>query len=347
MTFREIRYPLQIGVVYLFGGSDIMPRLVEELQKTLYTVRVYTSPRQAAENVRGEPLITALTRVCQVPPVVTEDIDASLPASDIPLDAIGLGLGEAWPFGKEIRTAFGERLLDFMSVPLPRYRGGAHISWAIMRGERNWGGRLQLITDNTVQGVADDGEVVSGWDYLIPEWCRIPQDWFDFCGREDIAHICHFLGRIERGHVFCAYPVDEKDSLFLPRLRTYDNGWIDWDQSVEQLVRNFNAFDDPYPGARTCLRDPQYGDRDVAIKGVTWAGVYINPPVRFQRGLVTRIDKGIHIAAINGPIVAQRVLFHGADYTEHVKVGMRFHTTQDQLDKALVATPIYTPKAIT
>jgi methionyl-tRNA formyltransferase len=347
MNFREILYQKQqIGTVYLFGGSDILPRLVEELQRGLYAVRVYTSPRQAAENVRGEPLLAALTKVCRVPPVVTEDINEVLPASEIQADAIGFGMGEPWPFGKEIRTAFGERLIDYMSVPLPRYRGGAHISWAIMRGERTWGGRLQFITDNTVQGEVDDGEVVYSWDYPVPEWCKIPQQWFDFCGQEDISRIVRFLQQIERGHVFCAYPIDERQSLFLPRLRTYDNGWIDWDQSVEQLVRNFNAFDDPYPGARTCLRDPAYGDREVAIKGVTWNGAYVTPPVRFQRGLVTRIDKaGINIAVINGEILAKHVYFHGADYTAQVKVGMRFHTTSEQLDKALATTPVYTPKA--
>jgi hypothetical protein len=339
---RTISYP-KTKTVILFGGSAIMPRLVEALQLDGYTVHGFTSPRQAQENLGTETLLQALTRVCRMEPVVTEDINAVFDLT-LASDSIAIGLGEAWVFGREIREAFGDRLIDFMSIPLPRYRGGAHLTWAIMRGERQWGGSLQLITANTVPGECDDGEIVHQWHYEIPPSCRIPQHWFDYCGDRDVESIRAFLASMGDGKPTYPQPVAKADSLFLPRLKTVDNGWIDWTQPSAQIERQICAFDEPYPGARTFLHDPTYGDREVALRGVTWNGM-VHENVPFQRGLVLRIQDGIHIATVNGTIVAQRVLYAGHDFTDRVKVGLRFVTPTERLERALTATPLYTPKA--
>ncbi len=338
----DLIYPSGIRVIVLFGGSDILPRLVVNLQLKGYAVHVYTSPRQAAENIRGETLISALKRVCLSEPIVAEDINATFDM-DLAMGTIGLGIGEAWCFGKAIREAFGNRLLGFMSIPLPRYRGGAHISWAIMRGERDWGGSLQMITANTVPGECDDGDIVSQWYYDIPAYCRIPQQWFDYCGERDIQGICDFLTMVAKGRAFHPIPVEGDGSLFLPRLRTADNSWIDWSQPADQLERQICAYDDPYAGAKTYLYDPHFGDREVALKGVSWDGLR-QTVVPFQRGLVLRIQDGIRIAAMGGEITVKSVLQNGADFTSLVRVGMRFHVPIANLEKAMHSIPLYTPK---
>ncbi len=321
-------------IIILFGGSDILPRLTRELQSDGHTVYVYTATRQATENIQGEPLISALSRVCAIPPVVCDDINTVFPL-ELARDAIGLGIGEAWVFGEAIRTAFGDRLLDFMSIPLPRYRGGAHISWAIMRGERQWGACLQCITARTIPGEYDDGEIVARWDYDIPSWCRIPQQWFDVCGIEDIAGIKDYLAHPGKEIEPETTPVA---SLFLPRLKTTLNGVIDWNQEPDLVERFICAFDSPYPGARTLLND-----EIVAIKGASWDGLY-ETVVPFQRGLVLRVQDGLHIAVPGGVIMARTVLKDGMDITDQVKAGMRFVTPAASLEYALT-TPVYTPKA--
>jgi len=337
----DIVYPSDAKTIILFGGSDILPRLVLALQERKYGVFVFTSPRQAQENIGGVTLLDKLESL-NVSFWVKEDI-ADFPMHLISQTTIGLGIGEAWVFPEKIRSAFGNRLLGFMAIPLPRYRGGAHLSWAIMRGERQWGGCLQTITANTVPGEFDDGEIVSRWEYAIPERCRIPQHWFDFCGEQDIRGILDFLKMVAMRRAFHPEPVSNAASLFLPRLRTCDNGWIDWNQPVVELERQICAFDSPYPGALTMLCDPLYGDRQVAVKDVSFDGVF-SLSVPFQRGLVLRVDNGIHIAALNGVIVARRVLFSGMDFTDRVKVGMRFFTPVERLEHALRSTPVYSPK---
>ncbi len=342
---RPILYPKNTSAVFLFGGSDTLPRLAQHLRDQGYVVHVYTSPRQAAEILQGETLAEALRRNGAPVAHITEDINADFPIELVDSNAIGIGVGEAWVFGEKIRAAFGDRLLDYMSVPLPRYRGGAHLSWAIMRGEREWGGCLQLVTDTTVPGEVHDGFLIDSWDYDVPASCRIPQHWFDFCGWEDVLQISNFLARVTAGWTFFSQPVNERGATFFPRLRTCDNGWIDWSLPCGELFRSICAFDDPYPGARTCLYEPNYGARDVALKDATWNELIAPINVPYQRGLVMRVDDdGIHIAASDGVITARKVLYHGTDYTSQVKVGRRFHTSTEQLEKALISTPIYTPK---
>lgn len=333
---RDVIYPSDTKTVILFGGSDILPRLAQTLTNKGYDVSVFTSPRQASEPMRGGTLESELERVGATY-WIKEDI-ADFPMHLITPFAIGLGIGEAWVFPQRIRDAFGDRLLDFMSIPLPRYRGGAHITWAILRGERTWGGCLQLVTANTVPGEHDDGEIILSWEYEIPNRCRIPQDWFEFCGQEDINAIVGFLVSVRMRRAFRAAPVNEAKSLFLPRLKTVTNGWIDWSLPVAEVESFICAFDNPYPGARTLLAGVE-----VALKGVSWDGV-AQPRVSFQRGLVLRVQDGIHIAALGGVIVARSVLLNGVDQSHHVKVGMRFFSPVEQLEYALRTTPIYTPQ---
>lgn len=330
---RNITYPTDINRIILMGGTPLLPKLAGKLLALGYEVIAYTSPRQEAEIGPHDGLHIH----------VTEDINQDFAYDLITDRTLAIGMGEAWVFGEKIRDALGDRLLDYMSVPLPRYRGGAHISWAIMRGETEWGGCLQLVTANTVPGEVDDGELVSRWSYHVPSCFTTPQEWFDFTGQLDIQCILDFITALHLGDPFATTPVDNTDSLFLPRLRTADNGWIDWRQDIATLTRQICAFDAPYPGARTYLHDAAYGDREVALQGVTWNGIFANP-APYQRGLVLRVADGIHIAAVNGVIVARRVLTNGKDFTDRVKVGMRLHTPTERLESALISTPIYTPK---
>ena len=54
--------------------------------------------------------------------------------------------------------------------------------------------------------------------------------------------------------------VNEKQSLFLPRLYTPKNGWINWQWRGKDIVKFINSFDEPYIGSSTrYLVDTQKG----------------------------------------------------------------------------------------
>jgi len=330
----NITYPTDINHIILMGGTPILPRLALALKDRGYAVSCYTSPRQEAEI--GPHDGVAIT--------VTDDINRDLPFGILTPHTLAIGVGEAWTFGPPIREALGNRLLGYMSIPLPRYRGGAHFTWAILRGETQWGGCLQLITENTVPGEFDDGDLVAEWRYEIPPWNRTPADWFTFCGERDAERIMHFIQLLRDGVAIVPTVVDESKSLFLPRLRTSEHGWIDWAQPALVIERTICAFDMPYPGARCMLFDPHYGDRLVILRGVTTDGIYqsLTP---FQRGLVIgRDDRGIIIATCDSQVYVKSVVCEGVDLTPSIKLGQRFHSPVEDLERALRTQAIYTPK---
>ena len=136
-----------VDKVILFGGSLTLSGLAEWLKSEEMQVQIFTSPRHAEESLTDDGRTLAeLLRKIEVPYVVTEDInlESSL-FSEITPNTIGIGIGEAWSFDAKIINAFAGKLLDFMGIPLPRYRGGAHYTWMIMGNERENGVRLQVL----------------------------------------------------------------------------------------------------------------------------------------------------------------------------------------------------------
>lgn len=338
---RTVTYPTDITRIILFGGSPILLASIPVLKTAGYAIEVYTSPRQMAEDMGGLSLGEALDRA-DVTWSSTEDINDSFPLDDA-ANAIGFGFGEAWSFGPDIRSAFGDRLIDYMGIPLPRYRGGAHYSWAIMRGDRSWGGALQLVTDKTEPGVYDDGEIICAWDYIIPQRCTIPQHWFDYCGDYDAFEIKQFLDAVRAGKSFQLFRYTTEKSLFFPRLKTADNGWIDWNGSAQSVTNTINAFDHPYPGARTMLYSPDFGDRQVVMRGVV-PECTSPQSVAFQRGLVIDSGASLVVACADGDIRIHEVLCNGKNITNLIPVGVRFITPTERLDQAMRVFPHYTPK---
>ncbi len=198
--------------VFLFGGSPLITRLASVLRKT-YRVVVYTAPRQVQDIGEHNP--------CDIN--VVDDINAVLGIRHISKNDIGIGLGEAWSFGPAIRKAFGNRLIDFMGIPYPSYLGGAHMTHAMLRDEKYWGCCMQLVTAKTKQGEVHDGDVIYG------QQMRFEND----MEARYVEFICDFVEKAHAGHTFSTtnHGMPHYQPMFLPRLNTVKQGWIDWSWS--------------------------------------------------------------------------------------------------------------------
>ena len=169
-----------INKVIIFGGSATLVGIAEMLKSEGIKTIVYTSPRHVSEvlNASGKTLLEMLNEL-SLSPIITEDINKETSfVDDISPSTLGLGIGEAWSFSSEIIDKFGGRLLDFMGIPLPRYRGGAHYTWMILKDERRSGCNLQIVNEEMVQGLFDSGEIVKSKEYILPEGIN-PKCYFD------------------------------------------------------------------------------------------------------------------------------------------------------------------------
>lgn len=151
---------------------------------------------------------------------------------------------------------------------LPEYRGGHVMNWAIINGERESAATLHYID----AGI-DTGPVIAEQ--------RFPIEW-----RDDITSVQVRLRKageelLERWWPEIAHgtapkiPQDESRACYY-RLRTPDDGLVDWTQSNDQVYNLVRALTSPWPGAHTwcgaaklVLRqvEPAVADGDSALPG--------------------------------------------------------------------------------
>jgi len=333
-----------INKVILFGGSLSLVGIAKQLKSDGIQTIVYTSPRHAAEilNTSGQTLLEMLNDL-SLHPVITEDINKETSLMDeITPHTLGIGLGEAWSFDGSIIKRFECRLLDFMGIPLPRYRGGAHYTWMILRDDRQSGCNLQVINEEMVQGVFDSGEIVKSKKYIFPKACT-PQDYFDVEVKEGVTFIKEFLNEVKAGNNFDLEKMDESQSLFLPRLNTIKQGWINWSWSGEEIERFIRAFDTPYKGASTRIN----GER-VHLKGATldMSEAAFHP---FQSGIITRIteEEGVVVATTSGHLKLKYILNkENKCINRALSTGSRFYTPPNDLQSAMEFYSAYGTKGL-
>lgn len=321
--------------IILFGGSPLIIAAAKMLREKNFSLDIFTSPRQEAEIIRnnngdGETLGRSLCQAGMDWYSVTDDINRDLPAQSIDDRTLGIGFGEAWPFKKPLLDAFGNRLVDFMGIPLPQYRGGAHYSWAIMNEKLEWGCCIQVHTLNTVQGEVDDGAILFEQTYKMPYTTFTPQDWFDACNEFEVKFLANFVDNIMLGRPFDLKTVNESDSLFFPRLNTANQGWINWSWPGEEIVNFINAFDSPYQGASTTING-----QTVQLCGAEFRAGIFHP---FTAGLILRMGPdGVTIATAGGSLHVQQVIG-----SVTMRPGQRFFTSTERLENAMTYTPNYT-----
>lgn len=318
----------KINKVILFGGSQLLFELVKQLMKEILSIQVYTSPRHYEEVVTkdGKTLEEVLKDNC-ITVTVTDDINKERSLYNIDKHTLGIGLGEAWSFNQGIIDCFDGRLLDFMGIPLPRYRGGAHYTWAILKGDRNWSCNLQVINTDMIQGVFDSGEIVDSGQYIFDDTCRIPQDYFDFAIKKEVEFIVNFIKQLNNGKEFELKEIDESKSMHFPRLNTVKQAWIDWSWSGEDIERFVCAFDSPYKGAGTYLDGVPVRLKSAALDKKEAFHPY-------QSGLVIQVlNREIIIATSSGELVVKEVYDESGNLINNsIKLGMRFFTPSAQLE---------------
>lgn len=320
--------------IHLFGGTPLIRRLADELTK-FYLVHVWIAPRQFAEAFPDYSDRGYTVTVC-------EDINEKFDPHTAK-DSIGIGLGEAWKFGREIREAFGDRLIDFMSIPYPYYLGGAHLTHAMLRGEEWWGQCMQLVTENTEQGVCHDGAIIHQQDLTLTHTETTTNlALHKFMEDRAFYFLVDFVNRASEGQYFDTYSngfvrTPQMPAMVFPRLNTREQAWIDWNWNRDEIIRFIRAFDNPYPGARSYLLTDD-GPRTVTIHTVHSQFPGASHP--FHAGLIIGQSGSAWMVAVRDGWILVDLFIDGERFKG--PPGGRLFTPADQLDDAKVYQPNYT-----
>lgn len=324
----------KIDNIVLMGGSPLLAEFAIFLENSKkYTVTFFSCNRQLNEVItkKGDTLKDVLKQQ-KISYFVPEDIcrDKHF-RSLITKSTLAIGVGEVWRFDTKTIEKFNGRLLDFMGIPLPRYRGGAHYSWMILKKDRVGGCSLQLINKDMVQGVFDSGEIVKSKKYSFPLTVKVPQDYFDFTVNTELAFLKEFLCEIEKGGEFKLRKLDESLSMYFPRLYTLKHGFINWNWGTEDILTFISAFDEPYKGASTFVNGRRIFLKNCSAK---YDEGGFHP---FQAGIIYRKQaNALYVATANGTLIIKKVTDEtGKDILPVFKVGERLFTPEENLKESM------------
>jgi methionyl-tRNA formyltransferase len=129
---------------------------------------------------------------------------------------------------------------------LPDYSGGAPLVWAMINGARKTGITLFQMDDGVDSGpvAGQKEEPIHLDDTIATPYGRIEERGLELLGA--------ILPQLAAG-TLTLKPQDDSKRRTLPQ-RAPEDGWIDWNQDANAIVRFIRAQTYPYPGAYTSLK---------------------------------------------------------------------------------------------
>lgn len=334
-----------IDNIILMGGSPLLAEFAISLKNSKkYSVTVFTCSRQLKEVIgKGNETLEYVLKKNNIVFYCPKDIckDKRFQAFSTKT-TLAIGIGEVWTFDSNTIRKFQGRLLDFMGIPLPRYRGGAHYSWMILKNDRCGACNLQLINEDMVQGVFDSGEIVLSKKYRFPPGAKIPQDYFDFAVKTELDFLKGFLRQSENGRIFKLKKLDESLSMYFPRLYTLKHGFINWNWGTDDIAAFISAFDDPYKGASSFVNGKRIFLKDCYSSKND--GTF-HP---FQAGLIYKTQPGsIFVATADGSLIIKKAVDEsGNNILPAFRVGQRLFTPEDKLRESMCFSAEYNNEGI-
>jgi methionyl-tRNA formyltransferase len=303
----------------MLGYSPVMNPLADWARRNGLGVSILTSPDQAGQ----------LRQVGLADFTVFETLDekaAEAAPEAFQASGVAVSFGARWIFRAPVlKKLFHDRLLNAHGTRLPIDRGGGGFSWRIMRGDRIGSLTLHLIDEGI-----DTGPIAASEDYVIPATLRTSAEIAADYERRLAAFLIAYLEQGARVENLQAQP--KALATYYPRLHTPTHGWIDWSWPPADIERFVLAFDDPFPGARTCWRDRIVTVRQAQLH----FGEAAHHP--FQSGLVIRNNGRWLVVALRdgASLIVERLCSEeGADLIGGIHEGDRLFTPQARLEAAL------------
>jgi len=220
----------------------------EMLMKRGHEIALIVTAKAAPEYTRTEEDFKALADRLRVPFVHTARIaEASEMIRSLGPFDIGVSMNYPGVIPSEVIDLFPLGILNAHGGDLPRYRGNACQAWAIINGEE----RVGLCVHKMVGGELDSGDII------VRDYCPLTADttitevygWMASRTPDLFAQALDLLA------VDPSYVLERQSKKPADALRCYprapEDGYIDWNRSVIEILRLINASTKPYAGAFT------------------------------------------------------------------------------------------------
>ena len=243
-------------------------------------------------------------------------------------ETLFISIGSRWIFSKsDIKKFFNSNLVNFHGTRLPFDKGGAFISWQILKNDRIENQMVHLLDGNI-----DTGPVLMSDNSIYPITCKIPLDYENYYNLRQLNFYKKFIKKIKNNEDMQLKNQVDYIGSYNPRLNTDISSWINWNISSDCLYRFINAFDDPYKGAMTYINSEKVRIKSVHLHGAEFK----NHP--FSTGLISRHDKKWLVVSTidqNMILIEKVINKNNKNIIDKIKPGERFYTPSKKLDDSL------------
>ncbi len=251
-----------------------------------------------------------------------------------------ISIGSRIIFSKDIiNNFFKNNLVNFHNSRLPLDSGGGGMSWRIMRNDRI---DNQLV--HIIDGGIDTGPIITAKQSIFPKNCQIPIELEEFSKKNFLLFFKQFIENLVKGKKYMLCSQVNYLGRYNPRLNTKLNGWIDWSLKSNDLIKFINAFDEPYSGAQTTIKDLEVKIKKAQLHG----GDSSNHP--FMAGLISRHDKDWLVVSTvdQNMLLIESVIDakNNKNIIGELKPGDRFITPIEKIHLSKKIRPRYSAKGL-
>ena len=247
-----------------------------------------------------------------------------------------LSIGSIWKFKEEIINFFEGNVYNLHVGKLPMQKGVGGASWQIMSQTNN-----SSVTIHKITKKYDEGDIICEKNFTLKRDYSL-LEYYNKASQVEIEVLKFFMESIKRGKKFMAKKQNDKKSVYMPRLNTKINGFIDWSWAALDICNFIKAFDTPHLGASTFIKSKRFFLKSVKL---------IKSKIKFhpyQSGIIyKKTNNSILIAAVGGSLLIKKVFYNNKIVNfKKIKLGSRFFTPSNILDRSRILTSSHTGRGI-
>jgi len=283
--------------VAVIGRTEILYQLINDLLYLGHEVTCIITAKEAPEYNKTKKDFEELAIKYEIPfsdeiPIVKNFSVIEKSKSDI---AISINYPGIIP--QSIIELFEYGILNAHAGDLPRYKGNACQSWAILNGEK----KIGLCIHKMIGDKLDAGDIIARMYYPITINTKITEI-LDWISKTTPQLIIKSLNILKDNSDFVLQTQHENDdsSLRCFPLKPSD-GKINWNSTSDDILKKINAFNKPFQGAYSFLNEK---------KIIIWDAQLTEYKFNFCAipGQVICIEKGfIKVACLNSIIRINKV----------------------------------------
>ena len=287
--------------IAIIGRTEILYDLIDKLIEDKHIITCIITSKEAPEYLRKKEDYQNKADELNIPIGIGSDIKKFKKILINSESDIAISMNYTSIISQEIIDIFSHGILNIHPGDLPKYRGNACLSWAILNQEE----KVALSIHKMIGGELDNGPIIAKSYLAINNKTKILETW-NWVRKEAPFLLKKALNKLnEDPNYFLEIQSKNPEDILRCFPRRPEDGKIDWNKSSNYILCLINASSKPYYGA-FCFLDEQevkIWDAEVCLEIENFCAV---------PGQIISIDnEKIKIACGSGKLIVRELEING------------------------------------